>query len=78
MRQSIERSLEVISEASRQLPSELKEACPDIPWRKVADFGNVLRHVYFAVNANVVWNIATEDLIPLREALLVLRSHDDL
>jgi uncharacterized protein with HEPN domain len=45
-RQSVERSLEIISEASRLLPNELKEARPEIPWRKVADFGNVLRHAY--------------------------------
>jgi uncharacterized protein with HEPN domain len=42
IRQSVERSLEIISEASRGLPSELKERRSEIPWRSVADFGNVL------------------------------------
>jgi uncharacterized protein with HEPN domain len=73
IRQSVERSLEIISEASRGLPAELKERQPDIPWRKVADFGNVLRHGYFALNKNVIWHIIMEDLPTLRIALNALR-----
>ena len=46
-RQSVERSLEIISEASRRLPAELRQMRPDIPWRQVSDLGNVLRHNYF-------------------------------
>ena len=74
IRQSVERSLEVISEASRLLPAELKQLRPEIPWRKVADFGNVLRHAYFSVNSDIVWRITSEDLAPLRQALLSLRN----
>jgi uncharacterized protein with HEPN domain len=74
VRQSVERSLEIISEASRLLPTEVKEASTEIPWRKVADFGNVLRHAYFSVNPDIVWRIARDDLAPLRQALLVLRE----
>ena len=68
--QSIERSLEIISEASRRLPDELKSVRPDIPWRQVADVGNVLRHSYFAVKVDIVWAIISEDLEPLRDALV--------
>jgi uncharacterized protein with HEPN domain len=73
-RQSAERSLEVISEASRHLSTELKDAKPEIPWRQVADFGNVLRHSYFGIDANVVWKIIKESLPPLRIALQELRQ----
>jgi uncharacterized protein with HEPN domain len=38
-RQSVERSLEIISEASRHLSAELKLRKPEIPWRQIADFG---------------------------------------
>ena len=69
IRQSVERSLEIISEASRGLPDELKERRPEIPWRQVADFGNVLRHAYFALSKNAVWHIITEDLPMLRNPL---------
>ena len=42
----VERALEIISEASRRLPEDLKARHPSIPWPKVAGIGNVLRHDY--------------------------------
>jgi uncharacterized protein with HEPN domain len=69
--------LEIISEASRLLPAALKETKPEISWRKVADFGNVLRHAYFGVNSDIVLRIAKDDLVPLRDALLSMRHNLD-
>jgi uncharacterized protein with HEPN domain len=77
VRQSVERSLEVISEASRLLPTQFKESRAEIPWRKIADFGNVLRHAYFAVDPDIVWRIASDDLAPLRDALVSMRDNLD-
>jgi uncharacterized protein with HEPN domain len=45
-RQLVERNLEILSEASRRLPEELKEGEAQIPWRAIAGIGNVLRHDY--------------------------------
>jgi uncharacterized protein with HEPN domain len=75
LRQSVERSLEIISEASRHLPDELKNIRPEISWRQVADFGNVLRHTYFSVNIDLVWMIITNNLPQLRAALVAMRGH---
>jgi len=40
----IERCLEIISEASRHIPDDAKARHPEIPWRRVADIGNRIRH----------------------------------
>jgi uncharacterized protein with HEPN domain len=56
------RGLEIISEASRHLPETLKERHGDIPWRKVADIGNVLRHRYEIVAPAVIWKLVEVDL----------------
>jgi uncharacterized protein with HEPN domain len=42
----VERGIEILSEASRHLPDDLKTRRPNIPWSKVAGIGNVLRHDY--------------------------------
>jgi uncharacterized protein with HEPN domain len=44
LRLAVERLLEIISEASRHIPSEMKAAEPQINWRRLADLGNWLRH----------------------------------
>ncbi len=74
IRQSVERSLEIISEASRSLPDELKDTRADIPWRQVADFGNILRHVYHTVDPGIVWGIISNDLPALASALVDMRA----
>jgi uncharacterized protein with HEPN domain len=65
LRDAVERCLEIISEASRHVPAELKARHPEIPWRGVADFGNVLRDEYPNVKDPRVWQIVTGDLPPL-------------
>lgn len=58
----IQRGGEIASEASRRLPEELKARHPDIPWRKVAGIGNVLRHDHESISAPIMWTPVREDL----------------
>ena len=58
----VQRGVEIISEASRHLPSALKDRHPEIPWTKVAGIGNVLRHNYEDIEASVLWKLVREDL----------------
>ena len=51
----VTRCLEIISEASRRLPEELKMRHPDIPWTEMAGAGNVFRHDYEEVQHKLVW-----------------------
>lgn len=69
VRRAVERSIEIVSEASRHLPESLKENHPSVPWRQVADIGNVLRHAYDRLNDRRVWAVVTDDLAPLRDAV---------
>jgi uncharacterized protein with HEPN domain len=65
----VERCLEIISEASRHIPDGLKEARPEIPWRRIADMGNRIRHAYHAVDSDIIWEIVTGELRELRAAI---------
>jgi len=63
----IERGIKIISEASRRLPDELKARHPDIPWRKVAGIGNILRHDYDSLSTAVLLAVVQHDLEPLEQ-----------
>lgn len=66
------RVFEIIGEAVKSLPEEWTEKEPDIPWRQIAGFRDVLAHSYFAVNSSVVWAAATEKAPLLKAACLRL------
>ena len=68
-RRATERGIEIISEASRHIPDDLKARFPEVPWRQIAAIGNVLRHEYQRVEDQIVWNVAREHLEPLERAV---------
>jgi uncharacterized protein with HEPN domain len=61
-RAAFERFLEILSEASRHIPDDLKAEFPNIPWRQVADLGNFIRHVYHKIDVEILWSIYHDDL----------------
>jgi uncharacterized protein with HEPN domain len=63
---AVTRCLEIISEASRRLPDELKARHPAIAWKDMAGAGNIYRHDYEDVAAQHVWDAVQIDLPPLR------------
>ncbi len=63
----VERGLEIVSEASRHLDESTKSRYPDVPWRRVGDIGNVLRHAYDRVAADLIWKITQNELTPLEK-----------
>ena len=70
LRAAYERFLEILSEASRVIPPELKLAAPQIPWTQVANIGNHLRHAYHQVDSEVLWSVyANGELAELRDVV---------
>ena len=49
LRRALERGLEIISEASRAIPDDVKNLETDVPWRSVHAIGNILRHQYHSL-----------------------------
>lgn len=66
LRLAVERSFEIICEASHRIPDKVKAQQPDIDWRGMSDFGNRLRHAYHRVEPSILWEIAQRDLPPLK------------
>jgi uncharacterized protein with HEPN domain len=72
LRRAVERCVEIISEASRSIPDDLKAQFPDQPWPEMAAVGNLLRHHYERVDDFIMWKIATRSLPQLREVVAAM------
>ena len=67
---AVTRCLEIISEASRGLSPALKGRHPELRWVEIAGAGNVYRHNYERVSADVIWGTVHNALPPLLAAVL--------
>ena len=66
LQDSIIRRLEIIGEASRNIPEEFRHEHPEIPWRDILDTRNILIHDYFGIDLKLVWEIITNDIPKLK------------
>ena len=66
------RAIEIIGEASKKIPKEIRESYSKIPWREIGGTRDKLIHEYFGVNLSVVWRTVREDLLPLLKQLRVI------
>lgn len=63
------RNLEVIGEAVKRLPADLRRRNPEIPWQDIAGLRDILIHEYEGVDFTIVWDIAVNEVPPLRQAV---------
>ncbi len=61
------RNLEIIGEAAKNIPQEVRQQAPDIAWKKVAGLRDILSHRYFAVDAAMIWDVVQNKLPGLRQ-----------
>lgn len=68
------RRLEVIGEAVKNLSPSLRDKYPEVHWKGVARFRDVLTHSYFRVDLNLVWKIIKDDLPVLKKQILQIKN----
>lgn len=66
------RAIEIIGEASKKVPDEIKRNQTVIPWREISGMRDKLVHDYSGVNLGIVWKTATEDLPEIEPLILEL------
>jgi uncharacterized protein with HEPN domain len=62
---AVTRCLEIVSQASRRLPTNRRDRHPELPWRAIMDVGNVYRHEYDDVSEDAVWRTVQQRLVLL-------------
>jgi uncharacterized protein with HEPN domain len=61
---AVTRCLEIMGEAARHVPPEVKSRCPEVAWRQMNDMRNILIHAYRRVDLGLVWGTVTDDVLP--------------
>ncbi|MCD4820203.1 MAG: DUF86 domain-containing protein [Candidatus Cloacimonetes bacterium] len=56
------RNFEIIGEASKNIPKEIKDKYPQMPWYKMYGLRNLIAHVYFGIDYEMIWEIAKNNL----------------
>ncbi len=69
LRWASERGLEIVCEATRRIDQSFKDQENNIPWRRIIDMGNVLRHAYDKIDPEEIVVTVRKDLEPFQAAL---------
>lgn len=64
---AVVRNIEIIGEASKNVPTHIKEKLTEVPWTKLAGIRNRIVHEYFGVDINIIWFIVTNELSQLKQ-----------
>jgi len=74
LKHTVERGIEIIPEATRRIPPELRDKRPEVPWKQIIAIGNILRHNYDKIADRIVYDTAVHDLVSLRMAVAAILS----
>ena len=66
---AVVRNLQTLAESSQRLTDAIKASEPDVPWRAISGFRNILVHDYLAIDVDAVWLVVDQELPRLRVAL---------
>lgn len=74
---AVVRNLQVIGEAVKNIPQDVRDSHPDVEWRKIAGLRDILAHTYFQVEDEIIWDVVQSKLRSLQEKIQCLVDVED-
>ena len=77
---AVVRNFEIIGEASKSIPDEIKEKYENVDWKGIIGLRNRIAHEYFGISTAIIWHILKEELPPLKpimEQILEIEKHNN-
>jgi uncharacterized protein with HEPN domain len=75
---AVVRNLEVIGEAIKQVPAEVRIRYPQVPWQRIAGLRDILIHHYFEIDVEIVWDVVQNKLAELKPQIETILAEADV
>lgn len=66
---AVSRNLITIGEAAKSIPEKIRNKYPQIDWRKIIALRNIIIHVYFKLDINIIWDLAKNKIPELLKSM---------
>lgn len=66
---AVVRNLQIIGEAAKKVPDEIRASFPHVEWKKIAGFRDLLVHAYFGIDNLILWEIIQDKIPKLLQSL---------
>ena len=74
LQDSVIRRIEIMGEAVKNIPKQVKDKYPNIAWKEIAGMRDILIHEYFGVDMQLTWKVATKDVRRLKNKILKVKK----
>lgn len=75
---AIVRSIEIMGEAAKKIPQDIRDEYPSIPWAEMSKMRDVIAHDYFQLKLDVLWTIIKDKIPEFEDSLLSIKIPKDL
>ena len=72
---AVVKAIEILGEAVKKIPDDIRSLYPQIPWKAIAGMRDVLVHEYWGIDLNVVWATVQEGIPPLKITILEIQEN---
>ena len=77
LQDAVLRNLQTMTESTQRLSETLKSMHPEIEWRRIAAFRNILVHAYLGIDLERIWEVIERDVPTLKQAILALLEQQE-